>query len=306
MAIILHHYPYSPFAEKIRAMLGYSQLDWCSCLTDEAPPRDKLMLLSGGYNRIPILQIGADIFCDSNLIAEELSSVSGNQQLSSFQLDDDQKARQRTYETKLFFACINKGFSLKLLARLAKENGVFNLLRFLKDRVQMGKTASISMGSPKSSAKNLAKYSEELETILADHLFIGGEQPNILDFSVYHCFWFAQYVGRQSIFKEGSGLTVWYDKMSKFSSQARIDQTIDESLQVAKNAQPRELSSEWITDERIGKLVSISPSDYRKDPIRGKLVAVSQKRYILERETTETGRVNVHIPIQHYTLEMHA
>ena len=40
--LILHHYPMSPFSEKIRAMLGYADVSWQSCITREMPPRPLL------------------------------------------------------------------------------------------------------------------------------------------------------------------------------------------------------------------------------------------------------------------------
>ena len=67
--IILHHYPASPFAEKVRAMLGYKQLKWRSVLIPPVMPKPELTPLTGGYRKTPVLQIGADIYCDTSLIA---------------------------------------------------------------------------------------------------------------------------------------------------------------------------------------------------------------------------------------------
>lgn len=67
---ILHHYVLSPFSTKIRAMLGQAGLDWRSAITREMPPRPVLEVLAGGYRKIPVAQIGADVFCDTRVIAE--------------------------------------------------------------------------------------------------------------------------------------------------------------------------------------------------------------------------------------------
>ncbi len=123
MSIILHHYPLSPYSEKIRAMLGYTTTEWDSCLASEAPPRGKLDLLSGGYNRIPIAQIGADIFCDSNIIADEIASLNKMPSLANQKLNEALLEQRQWLETKLFFACVNKAFSLSLLRRIAKDKG---------------------------------------------------------------------------------------------------------------------------------------------------------------------------------------
>ena len=63
--IILHHYDASPYAEKIRLMFGLKGMRWHSVLSPEQPPRPNVDPLSGGYRRIPIAQIGADVFCDT-------------------------------------------------------------------------------------------------------------------------------------------------------------------------------------------------------------------------------------------------
>ena len=68
--IILHHYPTSPFAEKIRLILGYKKLAWHSVIIPMIMPKPDLTCLTGGHRRTPILQIGADIYCDTSLIAD--------------------------------------------------------------------------------------------------------------------------------------------------------------------------------------------------------------------------------------------
>src|SRR3972149_4366228 len=73
--IILHHYPESPFAEKIRAILGFKRLSYRSVLVPMMLPKPDVIALTGGYRRTPILQIGSDIYCDTALIAEALEGI---------------------------------------------------------------------------------------------------------------------------------------------------------------------------------------------------------------------------------------
>ena len=70
--LILHHYDFSNFAEKARLMLGFKGLAWRSVEQPPILPKPRLMPLTGGYRRIPILQDGADLWCDTRLIAQEL------------------------------------------------------------------------------------------------------------------------------------------------------------------------------------------------------------------------------------------
>ena len=73
--IVLHHYPASPFAEKARLMLGYKGLAWKSVFIPMVMPKPDVMALTGGYRKTPILQVGADIYCDTALIAQALDEL---------------------------------------------------------------------------------------------------------------------------------------------------------------------------------------------------------------------------------------
>ena len=70
--LILHHFDWSPFAEKARLALGLKRLAWQSVQIPMIMPKPDLMPITGGYRKTPTLQIGADIYCDTRLIATEL------------------------------------------------------------------------------------------------------------------------------------------------------------------------------------------------------------------------------------------
>ena len=70
--IILHHFDRSPFSEKIRVVFGYKGLSWRSVRIPQIMPKPDLMPLTGGYRRTPVMQIGADVFCDTQIIIREI------------------------------------------------------------------------------------------------------------------------------------------------------------------------------------------------------------------------------------------
>ena len=70
--IILHQYWQSPFTEKVRVVLGMKGLNWRSVEQPSIMPKPELTPLTGGYRRIPVMQIGADVYCDSQVILAEL------------------------------------------------------------------------------------------------------------------------------------------------------------------------------------------------------------------------------------------
>src|SRR5664279_3910819 len=73
--LILHHYPSSPFSEKIRLALGYKKLMWKSVIIPPIMPKPDVLALTGGYRKTPILQVGADVYCDTALICDVLEHV---------------------------------------------------------------------------------------------------------------------------------------------------------------------------------------------------------------------------------------
>jgi len=70
--LILHYYDFSPFSEKIRLIFGIKNLSWRSVTIPSILPKPNLVALTGGYRHTPVMQIGADIYCDTRLIADEL------------------------------------------------------------------------------------------------------------------------------------------------------------------------------------------------------------------------------------------
>src|SRR5271168_1599355 len=70
--LILHHYPESLFSEKARAVLNARKLPWRSVIIPMIMPRPDTIPLTGGYRRTPVLQVGADVYCDTALIAAYL------------------------------------------------------------------------------------------------------------------------------------------------------------------------------------------------------------------------------------------
>ena len=73
--LILHHYRSAPFSEKVRLILGYKKLQWKSVLIPAIIPKPDLVALTGGYRRTTVLQVGADLYCDTALICDVLQHV---------------------------------------------------------------------------------------------------------------------------------------------------------------------------------------------------------------------------------------
>ena len=73
--IILHQYVNSPFSEKIRKIFAHKKVSWRAVEQPVIMPKPKLIPLTGGYRRIPVLQIGADIYSDTGIIIRKLDEL---------------------------------------------------------------------------------------------------------------------------------------------------------------------------------------------------------------------------------------
>src|SRR5438132_13574034 len=73
--LILHPRGASPFSEKIRKTFGMKRLRWRAVEQPSLMPKPDLVPLTGGYRRIPVLQIGADVYCDTQLIVRVLERL---------------------------------------------------------------------------------------------------------------------------------------------------------------------------------------------------------------------------------------
>src|SRR5262245_45380016 len=58
--IIFHHYPTSPFSEKVRLVFGMKGLKWRSVEIPNMMPKPDLLPLTGGYRKTPVMQVGAE------------------------------------------------------------------------------------------------------------------------------------------------------------------------------------------------------------------------------------------------------
>jgi glutathione S-transferase len=145
--LILHHYPVSPFAEKIRAILGYKKLAWRSVEIPMVLPKPDVVALTGGYRRTPLLQIGADVYCDTALIARVLERVAPE---PSVYPDGDTLAVQAAAyfaDNVLFNIAVPVGFQPGGMIKLFLPDATPEFLkRFGEDRAAMRQGGTVRRG----------------------------------------------------------------------------------------------------------------------------------------------------------------
>lgn len=299
-SLILHHYQLSPFSEKIRLMLGAADLSWKSLLVSPLPPRPATDPLTGGYRRIPVAQFGADLVCDSQLIAEEISQMSAKAYLAPSSSSQEAREFATFAESTLFFGAASLVPPKQALSELRRHLSLFDTARFIWDRLGIARETRGNL-SMTDGAKRFRKALADVDERLQGE-FLFGEQPSHADFALYHPLWFLSQVGAVPLSPKVTRLNAWYSRMSEFGHGQHSSISARDALAVAAASQPRGVLPEFRDHPDVGQEVIISPTDYAKVGTRGQLAGVSEQRWILRRETGRFGTVHVHFPRKGYRI----
>jgi|TARA_R100001244_G_scaffold118758_4_gene88463 glutathione S-transferase len=298
---ILYHYAMSPFSEKVRAMLGYAGLSWQSVIVREMPPRPMLSALAGGYRKVPVAQSGADVFCDSRAIADEIARLSGKPELSLANQPQAVIDFVHTTDLEVFLACVIAASDGRMLRKLIRDTSLLNALRFLKDRITMGTKSRVkAVRGPQAKAKVMA-HIETMESMLEKD-FLFGDTPCIADFSAYHGLWFVCDLAGKPWLRDAPNVAAWLERMKAFGHGKPSEITADQALDIARNETPRAIESAG-GNELTGKNVEVAPDDYGRDPVAGRLVFADEQTLTLERSHARVGQVHVHFPKQGYAIK---
>ncbi len=296
MDIVLHHYPASLFSEKARALLGYLGQRWHSVVIPSIMPRPLLMPLTGGYRKTPVLQIGANVYCDTRIIARALARHCGDREL--FRAGFVAQRVADWADTHLFQVTVALNFAPQAVGAMMSGIPAEEAAAFQKDRAELTRGAAISSFSADAAAAYLRHHLAELDDA-ADGTFLFGERPTIADFSVYHCLWFlANNPVNAPLLDRYPNVGRWMERMAGFGHGEEVASTGEAALAMARAATPQ---SPAIVDDlpvgfALGQEVTVTPVDYGRIPVCGRLAAWSHEEVVVERESAETGPVMVHFP----------
>ncbi len=300
--MILHHYNISPYSEKIRLMLGYAGIEWQSSIVPPMPPRPTLDPILGGYRRIPVAQVDADIFCDTRLIASEIALAAGMPELSYATASPEASAFATHTGEVVFMPIVRDAVPTTVLKSLITQYWPWQILALIKDRAKVGKHSKVPPLPRAERAQLVNDFKNELESKSSQSPFLFGESPCIADFAAYHLVWFAD-LTRPGKFLNGlRSAQDWQTRMQKMGhgQHSKINKTA--LFAAAKEAEPRAISRALKHHEDTGSRVTITPSDYAQDATSGTLVGADGERWIIARESKDFGTLHVHFPVHGYDL----
>ncbi len=300
--IILHQYGTSPFSEKVRVAFGIKRLAWQAVEIPVMMPKPDLMPLTGGYRKTPVMQIGADIYCDTQVILRELERrhpeptlfpglARGLAEGTAFWADHQVFGASAA----VFFGLMAEKFPDEFLEDRARFSGR------PVDRAKVKQQAAMMSGV-------LRAHLSWVEEALGDgRKFLYGDAPSLADLAVYHCVWFVRDRAKAQDIADYAALNAWADRMKAFGHGAKTALEAKAALEIAKIAEPEPASGIVANSLGLseGSLVRVMPDDTGRDPVIGELVRLEAQSVTIRREAPEVGRVHVHFPRAGFILVPH-
>jgi glutathione S-transferase len=295
--IIFHQYDISPFSEKVRVIFGIKGLTWNSVIQPVIMPKPELIALTGGYRKIPVMQIGADVYCDTQIIIREL---------------------ERRYPTPSMYVGGDAGLSNALafwtdrpLFTLACDvifAGASTMPRedpFTKDREALFER-TFDMEARAAAVPNaldqLRAHLGWIDEQLADgRRFLLGDKPGHADASAYYNILFIRWVNAPVMEKMGAlkHLREWEQRVKAIGHGTRKEMSREDALDIARDATSTEkphADPEEPNGFKPGDAVTVGADDYGKDRIAGELISSSSQHVAIKRSDPRVGEVVLHFP----------
>jgi glutathione S-transferase len=309
--IILHHYETSPFAEKIRVILGYKQLAWQSVAIPVVMPKPDLVALTGGYRKTPVLQLGSDVYCDTPLITRVLDAIAPEPPVFRAGQAATAIAAARWFDRDLFLSVISQLFDPAVRAASADTlGGAEAATAFSEDRRQMMTGTPVRPPRAADGRVIVEQVLSQLNAQLGQGgPFLLGEDPSWVDFCAYHPLWALQ---RNrvlvSLLDDYPHLLSWLARIRGYGHGTPTPLAASAALEIARStppAVPRAMDPLLLSAVKIGDEVEISANDYALEPSVGRLVYAAADELAIERSDERAGTVVVHFPRLGFRLKAH-
>ena len=299
--LILHHYPESLFSEKVRALFNAKELAWRSVIIPMIMPRPDTIPLTGGYRRTPVLQVGADVYCDTALICAYVDDLGAGATLYPAATRLAANTLARWVDTELFWAAVTLRFQ-------PSNTGSFfpnaeAAAAFAADRANFSQGSTVRQLPLHEAAPRYRVFMAELEAQLSDgRAYLFGSAWTIADFATYHLLWFIHAGGAMGdVLAAHKATSAWFQRMLKFGAKKGQDMSGEDALAVARAATPAPVDAvNDLPDIALGDLVDVGPTDYGVMPSRGQLMKCDDHSIVIRREHERTGVVHVHFPRQRF------
>jgi len=296
LSIILHHFEESPFSEKIRLTFGLKNITWSSVRISRIMPRPDLMPLTGGYRRTPVMQIGADIYCDTQRILHELELRFPAPSLFPAGGEGACLASAMWTDRSFFQNTVNLVFGY-LADRVPQS--------FIEDRETL-RGAKFDVAAMKALIPQMRDqyraHVDWIETQLGDgRPWLHGDAASLLDINAYMNVWYVRsnLPIADELLAGFPKVHAWETRARAVGHGARSEMSSSDALELARSSRPQTAPAGDPHDpngRRPGDLVEVTPDDYGKVPVRGRIVALSAQTIAIQRQDEVAGEIVVHFP----------
>ncbi len=307
--LILHHYDEAPFAEKIRMVFGIKNLTWRSVIQPSAMPKPHLVPLTGGYRRTPVLQIGADIYCDTQLIAALIEGM--HPQPSLF--PDGNPGLHMALGSWANGPYVVTSVAIYMGATDPFAGDLKLPAHFHEDRKKMWKTQfdTDSLGPRLDGYRSqLDAHTAFIVEQLADgRPFLVGDKPSWSDMHAMWDPWFLYRFAPAEAARAYDGypaIATWLERLAALGQGSRIEMDPDTALDIARDTTPLPATGVLAGDPigiAAGTRVRVSPADYAEAEIIGTLAGTTLSSVTIRRDDPRVGEVAVHFPKIGYLIE---
>jgi glutathione S-transferase len=306
--IIFHAYPQSPVAEKVRVAFGIKCLSWRSVEIPRLPPKPMLTALTGGYRRTPVMQIGADIYCDSHCIIRELD---------------------RRYPAPSLMPTANHGL-MWCLSRWTDGTLFDQTVRHVlgsagdaldkdfaadRGRLYLGEDWAAGLKKAHADLPHLVSQMRAplswLDAQLVDgRAFLLGNEPAAIDAQFYHVVWFlrGRWSDGPSFLSEFTNLVRWEENVAAIGHGTSSLMQGEDAIARAKGLEPiapSGIAAHEPQGLKVGKPVTVSPDvNGGEQPVEGMLRYADAETVVIERRAPDVGTVCVHFPRSGYRIDV--
>jgi glutathione S-transferase len=272
-------------------MLAIKDLEWRSVTTSMMPPKDDLLALTGGYRGTPVLQIGADIYIDSQRIARELE-----ERFPQPSLFPDGN-------TGITYAAVTWAdafFRAGLRMTIATASATWPA-EFRQDRQQLFPDIDFDGIDAEHARSQLRAHAGFIEQQLADgRTFLCGGAPGLLDIHSWTVPWFTRAAapGANALYAAFTRMAAWEKRVADLGEGQRRECTAEEAFAVSQVSRPRPcaIDPDDAQGLKAGMTVEVMPDDTKRGTVRGTVAGASVNEITVRRQHPKCGEVVVHFP----------
>lgn len=300
--IVLHHYDISPFSEKVRRVLAFKGCPWRAVEQPIMAPKPELTPLTGGYRRIPVMQVGADVYCDTALIIRRLEALHPEPPVLPAELAGAAAILEDWADHRLFMFAVPPTL-VDLFDALPPG--------FLEDRSAM--SAGFSREAIVAAEPHAFEQTRHALDALAVQLgttdYLLGGAFTVADAACFHPVRFLMNSPRLvPEIESRPALAAWVKRIEGFGPGSVETMTGADALAAARSAEPADTDGESVAADGfgLGDTVTIVADDYGQETTTGKVARIRANDVTVVRDDADLGSVAVHYPRAGYVINKDA